>query len=155
MTFTLMGDTIHTLEEAPFAFAMPFISGTVEFELQHEGQTLITRTVSAHAPTVTVLSPNGDEVLTGSGTVEWTADDTDEDTLSYVVLLSTDNGTTWSTAAIGLTTTIHSLNVSALTPGTSNLVRVIATDGVNTGQDVSDGPFIIVGQVYLPVVLRN
>jgi len=55
--------------------------------------------------------------------------------LSYVVLLSTDGGAAWNTAAIGLTTTVYSLDVSALPPGASNLVKVIATDGVNTGMD--------------------
>jgi hypothetical protein len=95
-----------------------------------------------------VLTPNGSEAAAGSSTIEWIADDADSDTLSYAVLLSTDDGATWNTAAIGLTTTVYSLDVSALPPGTTNLVRVIATDGVNTGQDVSDAPFII-GEVYV------
>jgi hypothetical protein len=155
MTFTLMGAITPTLEEAPFAFAMPFISGTSEFELQHEGQTLVTRTVSANAPTVKVLSPNGGEVVTSSVTVEWTANDADADALRYAALLSTDNGTTWSTTAVGLTTTVQTVHISTLPPGNSNLVKVIATDGVNTAQDISDDPFTIIAEVYLPLVLRG
>ena len=57
--------------------------------------------------------------------------------------------------ATGLTTTLHTLDVSILPPGTSNLVKVIATDGINTGQDTSDAPFAVLGNVYLPLVLRQ
>jgi len=31
----------------------------------------------------------------------------------------------------------------------------MATDGFNTGEDVSDGLLTVIGHVYLPVVLRN
>jgi len=34
------------------------------------------------------------------------------------------------------------------------LIKVVATDGINTGQDVSNAPFTIIGQLYLPLILR-
>ena len=130
-----MGDSIRALEEAPFGFAVPFIARTTKFELRHNDQTVATRTVSAHAPTVTIISTSRHEVVPGLSVVQWEADDADGDTLSYAVLLSTDNGATWNTAAIGLTTTVYSLHGFALSPNASNWVQVIATDGVNTGLD--------------------
>jgi len=45
-------------------------------------------------------------------------------------------------------------DISRLLPGTQYLIKVVATDGINTGQDVSDAPFTITGQLYLPLILR-
>jgi hypothetical protein len=41
-----------------------------------------------------------------------------------------------------------------LPAGTQYLIKVIATDGFNTGQDVSNNTFTKLGMVYLPVVLK-
>jgi hypothetical protein len=155
MTFTLMGAIDPSVEEAPFAFSVPFIPGTAEFVLQHEEQTLAGKDVSAHSPTVTVLTPNGGEELRGYSTVEWVAEDADGDALTYAIFLSSDNGVTWSTLAMDVTTTTYALDAAALPAGTSNLIKVMATDGVNTGQDLSDAPFTIIGKLYLPLVMKN
>jgi len=155
MTFSLMGSMVPGLEEAPFAFSVPFIPGTAQFVLQHNERTLASKNVSAHSPSVTVLTPNGGEKLSGSSTVEWIAEDADGDALTYVIFLSSDNGATWSTLAMDVTTTTYALDVSAIPAGTSNLIKVMATDGVNTGQDLSDAPFTIIGKSYLPLILKN
>jgi hypothetical protein len=58
--------------------------------------------VGAHAPQVTIVAPNGGELISGRTVVSWTASDLDVDRLSYALLVSRDNGATWETIAIDL-----------------------------------------------------
>ena len=101
--------------------------------------------VSPHAPTVRLLSPNDGETWAGTGTytITWTANDLDGDTLHFALAYSTDGGATWIPAGLDLTGTQHALDVSLLPGGTSVLLRISATDGVNTTDDVSDAPFTV------------
>ena len=70
------------------------------------------------------------------------------------MLYSADNGANWETLATGLTATSYAWNLAGLSAGSQYLVKVIATDGFNTGQDVSNATFAIRGEIYLPLVLR-
>jgi hypothetical protein len=75
-------------------------------------------------------------------TITWLADDPDEDTMLFTVQYSPDAGTTWQPLATNYHTTTLVLQDLGGIPGSSSaLVRVIATDGVNTGSDTSDGTF--------------
>jgi hypothetical protein len=78
-------------------------------------------------------------------TVNWTANDTDGDTLSYSVLYSNDNKQSWFAVATELTATTYSLDTSTFPGGTSAFVRILASDGVNTGQ-ADAGPFAVTGK---------
>lgn len=128
-----------------FALAIPYPAGTTQIVLTHRGTPIAMRPVSAHAPAVRLVSPNGGENWTGSGThtVTWTASDQDGDTLHFALAYSTDGGASWIPAGSDLTGTQHALDVSMLPGGTSVLLRISATDGVNTTDDVSDAPFMV------------
>jgi len=60
--------------------------------------------VSAHAPQVTLLSPNGGEAWPpyGEHTVTWTGSDADGDPLRYILQYSPDGGATWQAVAVNL-----------------------------------------------------
>jgi hypothetical protein len=75
--------------------------------------------------------------------VTWTAGDLDGDPLHFALSYSTDGGASWIPAGVDLTGTQHALDVSLLPGGTSVLLRISATDGVNTTNDVSDAPFTV------------
>jgi len=128
-----------------FALSMPYPADTARIVLTHLGTPIATRSVSPHAPTVRLISPNGGETWTGSGThtVTWTASDRDGDRLHFALAYSTDGGASWIPAGSDLTGTQHALDVSMLPGGTSVLLRISATDGVNTTNDVSDAPFTV------------
>jgi hypothetical protein len=103
---------------------------------------LDTLEASSHAPSVTVISPNGGEHLGGpSSTLEWTATDLDGDPLEYVVQFSADGGASWSTLAVDWQDTYLDVSSETLTGTEQGLWRVLASDGLLTGMDVSDGVF--------------
>ena len=128
-----------------FVLTIPYLAGTTQIVLTHLGTPIATRAVSPHAPTVRLLSPNGGERWTGSGThtVTWTAGDLDGDLLHFALAYSTDGGASWIPVGVDITGTSHPLDVSLLPGGASVLLRISATDGVNTTNDVSDGPFTV------------
>ena len=100
--------------------------------------------VSPNAPAVTVVFPNGGESLSGdSTTIVWTANDPDPlDSLFFSVLFSPDGGTTWNTLITDYSETSLEIPLNALGETSTGLIRVQASDGFNTADDVSDGTFI-------------
>jgi hypothetical protein len=121
-----------------------WVDGTAHVAIYHGGQELASRPVSAHAPHVTLTYPNGGEVLSGNQiTVTWTGSDVDGDGLSYALDYSLDNGAYWRALGNGITTTSLLLD-AAFVPGTSQgKFRILASDGVNTAWDDSDGTFTV------------
>ena len=96
---------------------------------------------SANAPTVKITSPNGGETLGESATVAWTGSDLDGDPLAYALLYSPDAGATWITVDTELAETSTTVDLSELPGSDQARFRVVASDGVNTGQDQSDAVF--------------
>jgi hypothetical protein len=84
----------NTMKQVPFAFRAPYVPGTARIVIGRDATEIASRTVSAHAPAVTVTSPNGGEILADKTTVSWNAADADGDSLSFTVLYSPDGGGT-------------------------------------------------------------
>jgi hypothetical protein len=132
-------------EEGSFFLIVPWVKGTAEIALLFQDRLLGTVPVSAHAPMVTLLEPNGGETWPAEGpvTIRWEATDADGDSLLAVVQYSADGGDTWKAVATDVEETSIELDAANL-PGTSQaVVRVCVSDGVNTTCDQSDGPFSV------------
>lgn len=149
------GDSIDPDEGAGyFQEIVPWQAGTARIVIK-EGQTVLLIThVSAHTPEVTLLSPNGGEFWPpyGEHIITWTGTDADGDPLRYVLQYSADGGNTWKTVATDLVGESYSLDAGSLAGSETALLRVVASDGVNTSQDGSDGTFIVEGkppEVYI------
>lgn len=123
---------------------VPWVAGTRRITIYHSGTELASRPVSERAPAVTLLAPNGGEQLNGeSVTVRWSATDQDGDALTFSVEYSVDGGATWRMVQSGVTALQATLPAARL-PGTQHgKFRVLATDGVNTARDASDGVFTV------------
>ena len=130
------GEDVYALIEE----TIPWVPGTARIAVEYKGAGVASRDVSEHAPEVTVLSPNGGERLSGDeATVRWTGSDDDGDDLVYAIQHSPDAGATWNTVAVEVTGTETLLSLELLPGSDQALLRIIASDGVNTGQDDSDG----------------
>jgi hypothetical protein len=111
-------------------------------------------------PTVTVGSPNGGEGFGAmtTQTVTWTATDDASGVARIDLYLSDDGGATYAPVAKGLANSgSYEWFVTNL-PGTTNLLRVVATDVAgNPGQDESDAVFTIDPLTYgvVPTTLRD
>ena len=92
---------------------------------------------------MTLLAPNGGEAWLpyGEHIISWAGSDKDGDPLRYDLRYSPDGGLTWETVAINLAGTSYALDAGYLAGSQQALLRVLATDGVNTGQDTSDAAF--------------
>jgi hypothetical protein len=142
-------------DQATFAYRVEWIAGTHTIELVKDNVVLASRTVSASAPVVTLTSPAGGAVF-GHGQsirVDWMAQDSDGDTLTYSLLVSQDDGESWLPIAIDLASPGYDLLTDRFDAGQSYRVKVVATDGVNIGEVVS-GAFTMRTATYLPLLLR-
>ena len=96
-------------------------------------------------PNVSVIYPNGGEVLTGTVTANATASDSDGTVTNVEFLYSADAGSTWT--SLGSDTTEpyeYEWDTTAVANGANYLIKAIATDDDGaTAEDTSDGTFTI------------
>lgn len=102
------------------------------------------------APTVTIVSPNGGESLKGANTITWMANDPQGDTLTFTVYYSLNEGQNWIIIAEGLTDLFCQWDTTMVPDGSAYLIKVEASDGTQTGMDVSDASFEIANGVTRP-----
>lgn len=127
-----------------FHLMLPWTPGTKRVNILHDGVVIVTREASPNVPSVTVVSPNGGEVLTGStGQITWSATDQDGDPLHYLLQFSSDGGKTWRVLATGLTDSKYDLSLNRTEGTTKGLVRILASDGFNSAEDRSNATFTI------------
>lgn len=128
------------LNEVDFAFNIPEVPGGRYLQLVNEtGAVLVERTISDHSPSVQITSPEGDEEVEVGDVlnVTWEGSDADGDDLTYRLAFSPDGGCTWIPIADELTADSYRWSTSGLRPGGDHLIRVIASDGYNSGEGVS------------------
>jgi hypothetical protein len=122
-----------------FQLALPVIPGQaplagMKVRLVHSGSTLDEIQQSNNAPVLTITAPVGGEDWSGLQTLKWDASDADGDPLSFTVLYSQDNGTTWNPVGSGITATQLDVDLDQLPGGSQVIFRVIASDGFNNTQ---------------------
>lgn len=127
----------------PFNVIAPYPAGTTWVKVLNEGELLARLEPSSNVPSVQVLTPNGGEVLNGSGefNIRWSSSDEDGDVLLHNISFSADGGQTWSIVAAGIGGSQFPWSL-AYVPGTSQgLIRVEASDGFLSAVDNSDSFF--------------
>jgi hypothetical protein len=132
-------------DRSAFRQIVPFKPGTARIVFRYLDTILRTIQVSAHAPAVTVTSPNGGESWDGSGaySITWQASDADGDPLAANVFYSPDGGATWQPLAVNLNESHYEVSGLDLAGSTQALIRVQVSDGVNTTADDSDMSFTV------------
>jgi hypothetical protein len=143
--FTDVETGLPTSDASPFFFTLTNIDpqAAAKITITKNEAPLLTVAASNHAPSVTIDSPNGGEILAQQQLITWQADDTDGDALYYDLLLSVDGGQSWLPLAVRLSQTNYTVDTRQLPPTRNGLILVVANDGFNTSVDQSDAPFTI------------
>jgi hypothetical protein len=131
------------MEFVSFSFILPAPAQSCSIQLYLNDQLLAEQIISANAPSVVVTMPNGGELWDGQETVTWTANDPDGDSLLFTVLYSGDNGLTWRVLDSQVESAEFPVDTQGFNGTDSALIRVLATDGGNTGSDDSDDVFSV------------
>jgi hypothetical protein len=129
-----------------FSMMLPRVDNMSRIVLKKDAQEIAVQPISANAPVVTVISPNGGEnwLANQQRTISWNGSDQDGDSLYYDVDYSVD-GQNWFPIAINTTATQLMINSANLQGSNNAFVRVRATDGFNTSSDISNAAFHVAG----------
>lgn len=126
-----------------FGFVIPCPEGTTSVLIKRGEQILKEVQPSENLPIVDLQFPNGGEILNGEQVISWSGNDYDGDQLAYSVLCSSNKGETWTVIEVELNETSCEVDFSGCPEGNQYLIRVIATDGFNTGEDTSETTFTV------------
>lgn len=140
-----------------FEVAAAFPAGADWVELRSGATLLSLMNVSASAPTINLLSPNGGESFASDDVIDirWQSSDIDDDALDHSIYYSIDGGMSW----ILLTSAYHGneyrwdIGNMPGSLGRQALVRVRASDGFHAAEDSSDAFFQVAGKPPTAVIL--
>ncbi|GAB5554181.1 MAG: hypothetical protein Sapg2KO_37720 [Saprospiraceae bacterium] len=122
-----------------FTFFSPYSEDIFTVQIKENSSVLAEITRTPNKPTVRITSPSQNELLEGSFDLEWVGFDADpDDRLHYQVEISTDGGNTWRLLAINHDETSLTISTQYIGESNSALIRVQVTDGLNTGEDISN-----------------
>jgi hypothetical protein len=123
-----------------FAEMVPVQAGAASIVVRNSSGVVIAElALEGAAPTVDITYPNGGEQLNDLQTITWTASDPDtaNDDIFYWLHYSTDGGSNWISLVQDIVETSVEIDFGEL-PGSSNaLLKVTASDGINSGEDTS------------------
>lgn len=105
-------------------------------------------------PGITVVYPNGGEIVSGNITIEWVASDDLTTDLNGTIRIeySADNGSNWTELASGYDNTgVYLWDTTTVLDGDGYYIRVNASDDfLNIGSDTSNTSFLIINNWNYP-----
>jgi len=138
-------------ERAPFSLLVPFPIGTIRFDIRHSGIKIGSLEVNPGIPSVNITSPSsGDSWSTGSEqTIRW--DGIADGSIYYTVFYTAD-GVNFQILGSDLIGNSLVVNTEFLPGSQTSQIKILATDGINTTEDFSDGFFQVEGKSPLAKV---
>lgn len=131
---TESGDPGDDVEALVFAERVPVQLGAMALVvLDPNGVILGTIALGGTPPSVSITAPSGGQTLAGLQSLRWAVSDADSQQHVARVLYSPDDGTTWHTLVASLSDTELIADFDELPGSDTALVRVLVSDGVNTG----------------------
>lgn len=99
---------------------------------------------TAAVPEVTLLSPAGEQAISGRHDIRWRAGDADGDAVILNLFYSPDSGRTWQSLANNETNDgVYSWDTSSLANGNNYLLKAVVSDGALEGTNILNSPFRI------------
>jgi hypothetical protein len=130
-----------------FSMYVPMDMATSRITLRDKkGAVLTERKVSANSPKLSKIACKCEEPLTGKQVISWQASDLDDDPLTYSVWYSSNGGEKWIPLQIGLTDNSFEFDFDTLPGSDQAMIRVLASDGVNTTEVRSEQPIRVVNK---------
>jgi len=126
-----------------FSFMLPFNETLDKIEISDQGSMLKEVNRTANTPTLSINTTLQNTLISNNFTLAYNTSDADGDTMEYAILISSDSGNTYSTLEIDHPDETYNVNTSGFTEGEQYKVKVLATDGINTNNTVSEGTFEI------------
>ena len=126
-----------------FGVYLPWYPEVRRITVSYGGKVLAERLVTPSSPEAVLVSPIGGSTLKGLEKVAWEAADADGDRVWASVWYSSDGGQTWIPVATNVGSGLVEVDFGQL-PGSDNaLLRVLASDGVNTTEARIDSPVVV------------
>jgi hypothetical protein len=123
---------------------VPYVENTARVEIVGPTGLLSAVDAGTGAPSVTLLWPNGGEVLSGEKVnVMWSASDPEDDPVFVNIQYSANGGASWEMLSQGIAGNSWELDTRNLRGSNQGLFRVWATDGIHTTYDQSNAPFTV------------
>lgn len=105
-----------------------------------------------NGPVVKILLPKGGESLKGTSYIKWEAWDRDGDVLTITIQYSIDGETWYTIAGNERNDGAYRWDTRAMADGDNYFIKVMASDGKQTGKDQLKTPIRIDNQPFAPVV---
>lgn len=128
-------DTLAPEQTGPqfFTVSLPWNAAGAKIRVSCGGTTLLTQPRSPNNPTVDFVGLANGATLSGTAAVSWAGNDLDGPDLAYQLQLSLDGGATWEPLMPLSLDTSFNLDTVLLPSGAGAQLRVMVTDGFNTG----------------------
>jgi hypothetical protein len=148
--------TPEAVEDTPtsqlsFGQVVNFVAGTTRVQIVKldTSAVLASASISANPPALSNVNlQSASNPVTGTATLSWTASDPDGDPLSFDVLYSRDSGATFQPLMMNIATSSNPIDTTQLGGG-SAIIRVIASDGINSVQ-ADSAPFTMANKPPQP-----
>ncbi len=104
-------------------------------------------------PNVTIMFPNGGEILSGKVTVKWSVSDNCDSHPVCEIKYSDDAGINWHTIATRINGSEYEWDTTHLVPGENYFLQITATDNAgNMGKDAADGKFTVISPPSVTII---
>ncbi len=139
-----LGQEPFVVQYGTFSVVRALPDGTAEVAVYYLDEVGWSREVSTNPPDVTLLAPVGGEHMDAEDEFvsRWTAEDPDGDALTFSVYYSPDGGASYVPLITDITETELHWSTRLAQGSSSALIRVVASDGFNLGETVSE-PFTV------------
>ncbi len=128
-------ESIEPFSDGFFTIRVASPANVTRVAILRNGVEVAARTASANTPVVTFTSPAAGAQLTGGPTtLTWTSSDRHGDRLAFTLLYSADGGASWRPLGVDVEGNQLSFNASHIEGGTAVVFRILASDGLRTGE---------------------